>query len=106
MAATPKEFKTDNPRASRRSLTHISMHSETARMGAAFERHIGIDYSGAKTRESGLKGLRVYIGDRATEPREAPPPTNPRWYWTRKAIAQWHVGGQLGTVLQSQPHRP
>ena len=27
---------------------------------AAFSRHIGIDYSGAETPESGLKDVRVY----------------------------------------------
>ncbi|HEX8836280.1 MAG TPA: hypothetical protein VF748_05035, partial [Candidatus Acidoferrum sp.] len=31
-------------------------------MSAAFERYIGIDYSGAETCESGLKGLRVCRG--------------------------------------------
>lgn len=41
-------------------------------MSAAFERYIGIDYSGAETCESSLKGLRVYMADRATEPREVP----------------------------------
>jgi hypothetical protein len=30
-------------------------------MSAAFERYIGIDYSGAETRESSLKRLRVYM---------------------------------------------
>ena len=36
-----------------------------------FTRHIGIDYSGAKTPESQLKGLRVYEA-------KAGPPTHPR----------------------------
>jgi hypothetical protein len=58
---------------------------------SAFERYIGIDYSGAETCESSLKGLRVYTADRANEPREVAPPASPRWYWTRKAIAQWLV---------------
>lgn len=57
-------------------------------MSVAFERYIGIDYSGAETCESGLKGLRVYLGDRATEPREVAPP-GPRKNWTRRAIAHW-----------------
>jgi hypothetical protein len=60
-------------------------------MGAAFDRYIGIDYSGAETCESGLRGLRVYMGDRATEPREVAPPPSPRKNWTRKAIAHWLV---------------
>jgi hypothetical protein len=60
-------------------------------MSAAFERYIGIDYSGAETCESSLKGLRVYMADRASEPREVAPPPSPRWYWTRKTIAHWLV---------------
>lgn len=60
-------------------------------MSAAFERYIGIDYSGAETCESSLKGLRVYMADRASEPREVAPPPSPRWYWSRKEIAQWLV---------------
>jgi hypothetical protein len=38
-------------------------------MNLAFERYIGIDYSGAKTPKSSLKGLRVYAADRLTAPR-------------------------------------
>ena len=43
-------------------------------MSAAFERYVGIDYSGAETCESSLKGLRVYMADRATEPHKVAPP--------------------------------
>ncbi len=57
----------------------------------AFERYIGIDYSAAETCESGLKGLPVYMADRANEPREIAPPPSPRWYWSRKEIGQWLV---------------
>jgi len=60
-------------------------------MSSAFERYIGIDYSGAETCESSLKGLRVYMADRASEPREVSPPPSPHWYWSRKEIAQWLV---------------
>ena len=60
-------------------------------MSAAFERYIGIDYSGAETCESSLKGLRVYMADRASEPREVTPPASPRKNWTRKAIGHWLV---------------
>lgn len=88
MAAAAKELTTDNPRASRRSLTYVSKYSETARVGAAFERYVGIDYSGAETCHSSLKGLRVYMAaDDASEPREVAPPPSSRWYWTREAIA-------------------
>lgn len=50
----------------------------------AFTRHIGIDYSGAQTPTSGLKGLRVYLAE-----GEAPP--SAKKYWTRKSIAEWLV---------------
>jgi hypothetical protein len=56
-----------------------------------FERYIGIDYSGAQTPSSSLKGLRVYEGDRVNIPQEVKPPPSPRWYWTRKEIAEWLV---------------
>jgi hypothetical protein len=60
-------------------------------MDPAFKRYIGIDYSGAQTPSSSLKGLRVYVADRTVTPREVPPPPSPRKYWTRKEIAEWLV---------------
>lgn len=56
-----------------------------------FHRYIGIDYSGAQTPESSLKGLRVYMGSRETLPVEVPPPPSPRKYWTRCGLAEWLV---------------
>jgi hypothetical protein len=56
-----------------------------------FDRYIGIDYSGAKTPISSLKGLRVYMADRASPPVEVQPPASPRKYWTRRGIAEWLV---------------
>ena len=58
---------------------------------SAFDRYIGIDYSGAETPVSSLKGLRVYMSDRNRPPTEAPPPPSPRKYWTRREIAEWLV---------------
>jgi hypothetical protein len=55
----------------------------------AFDRYIGVDYSGAETSASSLKGLRVYMADRATPPVEVAPPPSPRKYWTRRGIAEW-----------------
>jgi len=60
-------------------------------MNPAFERYIGIDYSGAQTPKSSLKGLRVYAADRLTAPQEVQPPPSPRKYWTRRGIAEWLV---------------
>jgi hypothetical protein len=42
-------------------------------MNPAFERYIGIDYSGAQTPSSSLKGLRVYAADRLNTPQELEP---------------------------------
>jgi hypothetical protein len=56
-----------------------------------FERYIGIDYSGAATTTSSLKGLRVYLAGEDGPPLEVQPPPSPRKYWTRKGIAHWLV---------------
>jgi hypothetical protein len=60
-------------------------------MSPSFERYIGVDYSGAETCESSLKGLRVYLAERLEQPCEIAPPQGPRKHWTRKAIARWLV---------------
>jgi hypothetical protein len=60
-------------------------------MNPAFERYVGIDYSGAETPTSSLKGLRVYEADHLTAPQEVEPPPSPRKYWTRRGIAEWLV---------------
>lgn len=57
----------------------------------AFNSYIGIDYSGAKTPTSSLKGLRVYMADRVSPPVEVQPPPSPRKCWTRRGIAEWLV---------------
>jgi hypothetical protein len=56
-----------------------------------FTRYIGIDYSGAQTPTSSLKGLRVFMAGWKILPTEVPPPLCPRKYWTRRGIAQWLV---------------
>jgi len=55
----------------------------------AFERKIGIDYSGAETPTSSLKGLRAYLAEGDAAPQEVLPPPSPRKYWTRRGIAEW-----------------
>ena len=57
----------------------------------AFDRYMGIDYSGAEIITSSLKGLRVYLADRASPPIEVQPPPSPRKYWTRQGLAEWLV---------------
>lgn len=54
-----------------------------------FARYLGIDYSGAKTPTSSLKGLRIYAATPAQPPAEVPPPPSPRRYWTRRSLAEW-----------------
>lgn len=58
---------------------------------AQFSRYIGIDYSGAETPTSSLKGLAVYSATPDSAPVEVPPPPSPRKYWTRHGIAEWMV---------------
>lgn len=57
----------------------------------AFQRYIGIDYSGAETPDASLKGLRVYEAGREAMPVEVEPPPSPRKYWTRRGLAEWLV---------------
>jgi len=63
----------------------------------AFARSIGIDYSGAATPKSSLKGLRVYQADRAAVPTEVLP--SPRTHWTRRGIAVWTAACKLPSYL-------
>ena len=58
---------------------------------AAFTRYIGIDYSGAQTPSSSLKGLRVYLAEGEAPPLEVLPPPSPRKYWSRRGLAEWLV---------------
>ncbi len=59
------------------------------RVKQRFSRYIGIDYSGAETPDSSLKGLRVYEADRESMPVEVEPPPSPRKYWTRRGLSEW-----------------
>ena len=56
-----------------------------------FTRTIGIDYSGAETPTTSLKGLRVYQAEGDASPVEVAPPPSSRKYWTRRGIAEWLV---------------
>ncbi len=57
----------------------------------AFHRYIGIDYSGAQTADTGLKGLRVYLASRGDPPAEVTPPPGSGRHWCRRRLAQWLV---------------
>ncbi len=67
----------------------LAAEAGTSEPVRAFERYIGIDYSGAETPVSGLKGLRVYVSDASSLPIEVLPPPSPRKYWTRRGLAEW-----------------
>ncbi len=58
-----------------------------------FELFIGVDYSGAKTPTSRLKGLQVYAARAGEAPAKRFGPTRPNngmaVNWTRKEIAHW-----------------
>lgn len=56
-----------------------------------FSRTIGIDYSGAETANSSLKGLRVYQVDGEAPPHEVAPLPSLKKYWTRRGVAEWLV---------------
>lgn len=58
-------------------------------MPTLFAHYIGIDYSGAATPESSLKGLRLYEGCHDSVPLEVEPPVSRRKYWSRKGLAHW-----------------
>ena len=45
-----------------------------------FEHYVGIDYSGAETATSSLKGLRVYVAEGESSPGEVPPPPSRKKY--------------------------
>ncbi|MCQ8180525.1 hypothetical protein NP603_05365 [Methylomonas sp. SURF-1] len=55
----------------------------------AFQRYMGIDYSGAETADSSLKGLRVYLAGTDGDAEEMQPSPGPKKYWTRRGIAEW-----------------
>lgn len=67
-----------------------------------FHRYIGIDYSGAGTPISSLKGLRVYSAGRDSPPTEVQPPAGSKKYWTRRGIAEWlaeQLQADHGTIV-------
>jgi hypothetical protein len=52
-------------------------------MMSLFKTYVGIDYSGAKTPTSRLKGLRVFKATRNSEPMKVKSPSRKKWNWTR-----------------------
>lgn len=54
-----------------------------------FERAIGIDYSGAKTADNPLSGLRVYESRGQRPATERRPTPNEQVDWTRRGLTEW-----------------
>lgn len=71
-----------------RAASHVTLDTKIMTC-AGFERYVGIDYSGAETCDSSLKGLRIYMADHSSDACEVAPAPGPRRYWTRRAVAQW-----------------
>ncbi|HBV95889.1 MAG: hypothetical protein JL50_04525 [Peptococcaceae bacterium BICA1-7] len=58
-----------------------------------FDYYIGIDYSGAESPESRLKGLQVYVASR-NDPERVKTPVAPKghhWNWSRREVAEWLI---------------
>jgi len=54
-----------------------------------FERYIGIDYSGAQTPTSRLRGLQVYEARQGSGPVKITLPADRARSWSRQEIAQY-----------------
>ncbi|KAF0180402.1 MAG: hypothetical protein FD161_832 [Limisphaerales bacterium] len=63
-----------------------------------YARYLGIDYSGARTPISSLRGLRMYLALGSDEPCEVKPPPGLKRYWTRRGVAEYLI-----TVLRESP---
>lgn len=66
----------------------VNQIAATRAVTGLFERYLGIDYSGAETPTSSLKGLRLYTASPDRPPSEVTPPPGPRKYWTRRDLAE------------------
>ena len=58
-----------------------------------FDAYIGIDYSGAETPESRLKGLQVYAATDGLPEKviAIPEEGKTHWKWSRREVAQWLI---------------
>lgn len=56
---------------------------------SGYRRYIGIDYSGAATADTPLRGLRAYLCEDDGEALEVLPGAGRVKYWTRRGLAQW-----------------
>jgi hypothetical protein len=68
----------------------------------AFARYIGIDYSGAQTPTSSLKGLRMYLADGSAPPVEMQP-SSPRGAFAGMRRAASIAAAKVATQLGNDP---
>lgn len=61
-----------------------------------FQRYIGIDYSGARTPEDPLPGIRIYEATKSSPPREIKASKS---HWSRRQVYEW----LLEQLSQNQP---
>ena len=54
-----------------------------------FQRHVGIDYSGAEAPETPIPGLRVSVSESGQPPVEVPGPHGKDRRWSRRDLAGW-----------------
>ncbi len=54
-----------------------------------FQRHVGIDYSGAEAPETPIPGLRVSVSESGKLPVEVPGPHGKDRRWSRRDLAGW-----------------
>jgi hypothetical protein len=58
----------------------------------AFDRYIGIDYSGRDEPTSRIESLRVFLAELGSSPSEVRPPPGPKGqnrHWSRSELAEW-----------------
>jgi antitoxin (DNA-binding transcriptional repressor) of toxin-antitoxin stability system len=99
IAAQPKrrprlgESAVDTIRHMREERTErILAAAASASSPPMFCRYVGVDYSGAKTPDQSLPGIRVFVAEAdAARPTEVPPPPRPGKYWSRRALAAWLI---------------
>ncbi len=79
----------------------------------AFAQYIGIDYSGAQTPTTSLKGLRVNMAEGDAAPVEVPPPPSPGKFWTRRGVAvslykraekSWQISRMYPNLRRTSPY--
>jgi putative restriction endonuclease len=74
--------------AAKPAANHTAALRPTSQAALRFGRYIGIDYSGAKTPTSGLRGLRVFVATPDEPAKEMRPSSG---HWSRRDVAEWLI---------------